>query len=221
MMRFVALLIAGCLTTFTHAEQPTETRVISHLEKLGATVKVDEEAPSSARLRVSFARLDDLNSIKLRDLTQLISLTIEDASRCTDKTMITIGTLKNLHELNLWRPNISNSGLTNLKSLKELHAVTLSECKVGDSGVAVLKDNSKIEVLDLSGSAITNAAGLTFKTLSNLKSLTVSKTKFGDSGLALLKDLKNLKEVQATNTDVSVKAAQTLEAAISGIRIRR
>jgi Leucine-rich repeat (LRR) protein len=108
-----------------------------------------------------------------------------------------------------------------LKTLKNLRELTLSDSKIGDAGIATFKDHAKLELLDVSGTLITNNAAQTFKTLSNLKTLCVAKTKFGDAGMATLKELKNLREVQATNTDVSVKAAQALEAAISGIRIRR
>ena len=86
---------------------------------------------------------------------------------------------------------------------------------------ARLKGLDTLEELDVSGTGITNAAGATFKTLTGLKLLAVTKTKFGDSGVAHLKELKDLKTLEAVNTDVSVKAAMALEAALPGIRVKR
>lgn len=220
-MRGLALLFMGVVSVAVQAaETPDEAKLIARLEKLGANVKVDEDA-TGARLRVTFKKLDDQTSAQLRGLTQLLSLTIEDASRCTDKTLVVISTLTNLEELHLWRPSITNNGVATLKTLKNLRELTLSECRIGDAGLAVLKDHAKLETLECSGTLITNNLGLTLQTIPNLKSLGVSKTKFGDTGLLALKDAKNLKSVQATNTDISVKGAQALEKAVPGVRIRR
>lgn len=211
---FAALI---CLTPFAlAADQSAE---IQKLEKAGATVRVDNDLMDGARLRVSFAALDDKATVALRGATHIGSLTIEDASRFTDRSMAIIGTLSGLQELNLGRPGITSSGMSHLKNLKELRKLYLLQAaKVYDSGVAYLKDLEHLEELDLSGSAITNSAASTFKGMSSLKLIAVPKTKFGDAGAAELKDMSGLKTLEA---DISVKAAMALEAAIPGIKVRR
>jgi hypothetical protein len=111
--------------------------------------------------------------------------------------------------------------LAHLKDLKELRRLYLVDARIYDSGVTHLKGLEHLEELDLSGTAITSAAGATFKEMLELKLLAVSKTKFGDSGADQLKGLKSLNKLEAVNTDLSVKAAMALEAEIPGIRIKR
>jgi hypothetical protein len=217
----LALLFA--VAPLAHAARtPEEAKDAEKLEKLGGTVTVDESLPESARLRVLFRKLDDKAATNLKGLTRIASLTVEDASGLTNRTLAVIGTLTNIRELALFEPGMTNSGMTSLKGLKELRKLYLMDAgKVSDAGVAALKGFDKLEELDLSGSAITSGSGATFKTLTALKLLSVSKTKFGDAGVAQLKELKELQKLEAVNTDVSVKAAMGLEEAIKGVRVRR
>lgn len=211
---FAALI---CLTPLAFAAD--RSAEIQKLEKAGATVRVDNDLVDGARLRVSFAALDDKAVVALRGATHIGSLTIEDASRLTDRSMAIVGTLTGLQELNLGRPGITSTGMSHLKNLKELRKLYLLQAtKVYDSGVAYLKDLEHLEELDLSGSAITNSAASTFKGLSSLKLIAVPKTKFGDAGAAELKDMSGLKTLEA---DISVNAAMALEAAIPGIKVQR
>jgi hypothetical protein len=202
------------------AEEPTDQ--VARLEKAGATVTVDDSLPEAARLRVTFGKLDDKGAAALQKATQIATLTVEDASKLTDRSMALIGRLTNLRELSLFQAGITNAGMAHLKGLKELRKLYLVEAtKVFDSGVASLKGHAKLEELDLSETSITNLAAATFKTFPALKLLAVNKTKFGDAGAAQLKDLKELKRLEAVNTELSVKGAMTLESALPKIRILR
>jgi Leucine rich repeat len=203
------------------AGPPTPAHVAEKLEKAGAKVTADQSMTGAAGLRVSFATLDDKTAAVLRNCPHIVCLTVDDAAKVTDRTLAVIGTLSDLRELTLTQPAMTNSGLAHLKGLKGLRKLFLFNAKVSDSGVTYLKGLDDLEELDLSGSAITSAAASTFKELSGLKVLAVSKTRFGDAGAEKLKDLKDLKELDAVNTDLTVKGAQSLEAAIPGIRVRR
>jgi Leucine-rich repeat (LRR) protein len=190
----------------------------SRLEKAGARVKVDDSLASDAKLRVSFMQLDDKAAVALRGATNVGSLTVENASRLTDRSLAIIGTLTNLRELTLIKSAITSTGMSHLKNLKELRKLVLMDAKVFDSGVTNLKELEHLEELDLTGTGISNSAAATFKELTNLKLLAVSRTKFGDAGALQLKALTSLKTLEA---DISVKAANALEAEIPKIRIRR
>jgi hypothetical protein len=222
-MRFLVCLTSlACLTPPTFAANKSdEAKERDRLERAGARVTTDDGMPGSARLCVSFAKLDDKTAATLKGCKHITALTVEDASKLTDKTMAVVGTFTGLRELSLFKPAITSAGLAHLKDLKELRKLYLVDARVYDSGVASLKGLESLEELDLSGTAITSAAGATFRELPALKLLAVSKTRFGDGGAAQLKELKNLKKLEAVNTDVSVKAAMTLEAEIPGIRIKR
>ena len=213
----LSLSILVCLAPIAlAAEQSAE---IQKLEKAGARVRVDNDLMNEARLRVSFDSLDDKAAVALRGATHVGSLTVEDASHFTDRSMTILATLTNLQELNLGRPGITSTGMSHLKNLKELRKLYLLQAtKIYDAGVAYLKDLQHLEELDLSGSGISNAAASTFKAISTLTMIAVPKTKFGDAGAAELKDMSGLKTLEA---DVSVKTAMDLEAAIPGIKIRR
>jgi hypothetical protein len=222
-MRYhIALSLFIILGPPTDAADPAdESQTAEKIEKAGARVSVDADMPGPAHLRVAFASLDDKSAAVLKNSPHVACLTVEDASKVTDRTLAVIGTLANLRELTLVHPGITNSGVSSLKGLKELRKLFLLEAKVTDTGVSSLKGLEHLEELDLSGSGITNGAATTFKALSGLKLLAVSKTKFGDAGALQLKEMKELQELDAVNTDLSVKAAQALESAIPGLRIRR
>jgi len=221
-MRFVLTLTTiACLAPFAVAAKADEAKERDRLEKAGARVTVDNGMPGTARLRVNFSKLDDKLVTSLKGCTHVAALTVEDAAKLTDKTLAIIGTFHELRELSLFKPAITSAGLAHLKDLKELKKLYLIDARVYDAGVAHLKDLDKLEELDLSGTGITNAAGATFKDLPALQLIAVSKTKFGDAGADRLKELKDLKSLEAVNTDLSVKGAMALEAAIPGVKVRR
>src|SRR5262245_22213218 len=213
--------LAATATIALAAPVAEETKERERLEKAGAQVKLDDSLPREAHLAVTFDKLDDKAAAELKGLKHVGKLTVEDASKLTDKSLAVIGTWSELRELSLTKPGITNAGMAPIKGLKQLRKLYLIDAKVYDSGVAVLKTLDRLEELDLSGSGITNAAGATFKDLPDLTLLAVNKTKFGDTGAAYLKELKSLKKLEAINTDVSVKAAMALEEAIKGVRVRR
>ncbi len=220
-MRKLTCLI--CLLAFapmTRADRSAdEKKAVERIEKVGATVRVDESLPATARLKVSFARLDDKAAIALKGSVQIGSLTIEDASKLTDRGLSILATLTGLRELTLIRPAVTNAGLSNLKSLKELRKLYLMDAKISD--LSAVKGLTKLEELDVSGTAITSAAASNIKSLADLQLLAVSKTKFGDAGVEQLHELTHLKVLDAVNSDVSVKGAVALEKAIPKVRVRR
>src|SRR5262245_15006398 len=118
MRLFVSLVALTCLAPVAFAAD--RSAEVQKLEKAGATVRVDNDLMDGARLRVSFASLDDKSAVSLRGATHIGSLTVEDASHFTDRSMTILSTLTNLQELNLGRPGVTSSGMSSLKNLKEL-----------------------------------------------------------------------------------------------------
>lgn len=222
-MRLVLSLTAlTCLAPIAFAGKPTdEQKEADRLEKAGAQVTFGDGMPDGARLQVRFPRLDNKAAAALKGCTHVAILTVDDASKLTDRTMAVLGTFTGLRELTLIKPVLTGTGLAQLKDLKDLHKLYLIDARLYDASIAHLKGMESLEELDVSGTGITNAAGATFKTLTGLKMLAVDKTKFGDAGVAELNELKNLKQLEVVNTSVTVKAAMALEAAIPGVRVRR
>jgi hypothetical protein len=217
---FLSLTALVCLTSLAAAKSD-EAKERERLEKAGARVTIDDGMPDAARLRVSFSKLDDKTAATLRGCSHVAAITVEDASKLTDKTLAVIGTFAGLRELALFKPAITAAGLGHLKDLKELRKLYLVDSRLSDSGLTPLKHLENLEELDLTGCGITSASASTFKEIASLQLLAVSRTRFGDTGTAQLKGMKNLKKLEAMGTDVSVKAAMALEAEIPGIRISR
>jgi internalin A len=210
-MRKFACLLALVICSLAHAADNG-----TKLEKLGAKVTSTPDG-----LHVRFARLDDKSAAILKGMTDISTLIVEDGSKLTDRSMAAIGTLKELHELQIFTSSITSTGVAQLKSLDDLKVLYLVDCKLGDSGVGELKGLEKLEDLDISGTAITNVAGSHLQKLAALKLLCVSKTKFGDEGMNALGSAPKLKSVYANNSNVTEKGAKELEAAITGVKVRR
>lgn len=69
----------------------------------------------------------------------------------------TLGNMKELTTLSLWRSNVTNGGLKNLASLKKLTSLSLADTKVDDTGLKELAPFQSLNNLDLSGTKVTDA----------------------------------------------------------------
>src|SRR5689334_8996496 len=80
LMRFVLTLTTiACLTPFALAAATDEAKERGRLEKAEARVTIDDGMPDVARLRVSFAKLDDKAATALKGCTHVAALAVEDA----------------------------------------------------------------------------------------------------------------------------------------------
>lgn len=113
-------------------------------------------------------KLTDSGLQLLRQLPSVTSVNLSGSQRTdsglwsislTDYGIDSIAVLANLRELRLGGTAIGAGGLEKLKGLRQLERLNLQGCKrVGDDAVAVLASFHALRLLDLNGSAITQAA---------------------------------------------------------------
>jgi eukaryotic-like serine/threonine-protein kinase len=94
--------------------------------------------------------------------------------------------------------NLTDAGLTHLKSLTSLQSLDLAHCRqVTDAGLAHLKDLTSLQSLNLSSCRQVTSIGLAhLKSLTSLQSLNLAHCRqVTDTGLARLKDLISLQSL--------------------------
>lgn len=74
---------------------------------------------------------------------------------------------------------------------------------ITDVDLERLKEKTRLTLLDLSGTRITNAGLVHLRGMTNLEELTLDKTKVTDAGLVQLKWLVSLKGLSLENTNIS------------------
>ncbi len=218
----LSLLVAVSSSTRAADANKDEMKAIATIEKLGATVKIAEEMEGPARLKVTFDKIDDKAATTLKGMTQIAVLISGNASGLTDRGITLLAGIPNLTELTLEKANITSAGIAPLKALKNLKSLSLhGASKLNDSGVAVLKEIKGLTELDLSKTALTDASFAHFKAMESLKTLYLLDTKVTDKGLVNIKGHKSLKMLGVGMTSITPKAAQEVETATEGLRIRR
>src|SRR5262249_29606093 len=97
--------------------------------------------------------------------------------------------------LGLGRTQVSNAGLTHLKTLTNLSILKLNDSPVSDAGLTHLKP------------------------LTNLSTLYLVRTQVSDAGLASLEGLKSLRHLDLTGTKVTDKGVDAFRKALPKCRI--
>lgn len=222
MLGFLVALIGLPATTLAADANKDEIKAITTIEKLGGSVKIDNEAEGPARLKVMFDKLDDRILTSLKGMTQISVLITSNAAGVTDRGMALISNIPNLQELTLEKAGITATGITHLKNLQNLKSLSLhGSIRINDAAVGLIKELKGLEELDLSKTALTDASFNHFNAMNSLKKLYLLNTKITDKGIVNLKGHKSLKLVGVGMTSISAKVAQEVEMATEGLRIRR
>jgi Leucine-rich repeat (LRR) protein len=150
----------------------------------------------------------DMSKMKLRDcgittkgivehIGKFPNITALDLSETTikDAALVEIGKLEKLEDLNLWHTRVSDSGLVALVGSK-LKRLNLDDTNIGDGALEHL---SKMETLEF---------------------LHIGKTAVTDEKIGDLAKLKNLKDLILTNTGLSKKAVDGLQAKLPNTKIK-
>ena len=194
-------------------------------------------------LQISTTVLDDDDLAKLKTTYCLESLALE-RGRFSDKGMVHLQGLINLHFLSILSGNVSDDGLKYLKRMSKLHTLWLNNCReVTDGGLEHLKDLKKLRILGLRGTQVTGVGlkhlkGLTklealdlattnitdaglqhLNGMTNLQILCLSETQVTDVGLEYLKVMTNVKGLLLTNTKISYERLEALRLALPACNI--
>ena len=94
-------------------------------------------------------------------------------------------------------------------------ALNLSQAKIGDNGLRLIASNwPRITAMNVSETAITDAALDALPSLPNLGKLDIRETQVSDSGIGSLKKLKKLKWLNITGTQITAAGVAELRAAL-------
>lgn len=124
--------------------------------------------PNLRHLTMGGHKLTDMGLQALRQMPQLEYLDIGGQQRTdsglwlvsvTDRGMEAVGTLSNLRELRLKALTVTARHLDKLWGLKGLERLNLQDCKrIGDDAVETLAALTQLKILDVTGTAMTEAA---------------------------------------------------------------
>jgi hypothetical protein len=140
--------------SFTSQALKTLAPILPNLELLDLSPSfiLDEGiADLSACRRLKSLTLDTISPTglaSLKDLKELVSLSLEDAA-ITDDALVNLQGLINLKTLNLGNSNISDAGLEHLVGLKKLEELTIAGGTVTDAGLIAIRKLPALKKLDI------------------------------------------------------------------------
>ena len=118
-------------------------------------------------------------------------------------------------------PNLSDSGLVNLKGLTQLQTLDLNGTKVTDAGLMHLIGLPRLDFLSLANTAVSDAGLAQLNGLPRLQTLNLIGTQVTDAGLARLKELTKLQSLELHATKVTDAGVEDLQKALPNCKIIR
>ncbi len=158
------------------------------LEKLGATIQIEQPEGQDASTRVSLLKTwtGDVESLKTLAELPNVRVVYVDTETVGDAVVEPIGQLTTLNSLTLMSPQITDAALTHLSGLEELELLFLTGTQVTDAGLENLNALKNLKVLALSQTPITDKAVETLKQLGSLRALYLIKTELSDEAIEAL-----------------------------------
>src|SRR5262249_42586881 len=145
----------------------------------------------------------------LKKASQIGSLDVFDATRCTDKGYATLKELPHLRRLLLGKSEMTPASAKAVAQCKELRRLYLAGSGLTDAELASLKPLTSLVWLDISDNPqITDKGMTTLKSLERLQALYLGKTGITDKGLMELKSLDGLRSLNVVSTKVTGEAAE-------------
>jgi hypothetical protein len=136
--------------------------------------------------------------VPLADLHRLEVLDLGSNPDLTDNDLTVLMDLPFLRELSLDRPSWAAPGIWNWRHNIDALAPTIAAL-------------TRLEILDLSGTDLSDAGLAKLATLRNLKTLHLSQTAITDASLPMLRSLPSLVELNVMDTKITPKAALRLQ----------
>lgn len=150
----------------------------------------------------------------LRELTDLTTLSINQASSFTDAGLQNLEHLTKLTLLSLRSPMVTSDGLAHLHRLSNLENLHLTRALITNDGLAHIKRFTKLKSLSLINTKITDSGLANLSGLTDLQSLFLSGTDIGDAGLAHLVTLSKLRMIMAPGTRITAAGAAKLKRSV-------
>jgi hypothetical protein len=176
------------------------TGVQAAIEAAGGTVDRD----GTRIVGVGLAKAPALETIRplLPQLRDLEELNLGNPA-VTDADVRALQGLPKLRSLGLMGASIGDEALEVMKTLPALRILNIVGTKVTDAGLAHLGDLTALEYLGLKGTAVGDAGLGNLTKLTHLTNLNLADTKVTDAGLVHLAGMMRLESVNLSNDDVT------------------
>lgn len=165
--------------------------------------------PSLEYLDLSGATLTDAGLERMAATLPNLKGLVLDFTHVSADGMRHLAKFANLERLRYQGMAFDDSIAHHLSSLSKLRMLT-GDIQFSDSGVKELSSLRNLEVLDLEGSAVTDASMPVLKDMHALKELTLQHTGVTDEGFAMLAGLQTLERVQLTRNKMTTRCVETL-----------
>jgi len=157
--------------------------------------------------------LEGLSPWSATEIELLYSFFTGDRLTDADLTQLA-GRARDLRELYLQSPGVTDAGLVHLRDLVELTTLYLGGTSITDAGLVHLSSLLGLRTLNLAGTAITDAGLSHLRGLTGLRKLVLWGTRVTDVGLVHLRALAGLRELDLEQTQVSAAGAEDLRQAL-------
>ena len=154
---------------------------------LAQTLVGDESLPAVARfkklrrLRLARTSVTGAGLTALTGLGELRDLDLSECASLDDAAVESVGQLRSLERLNLWRVPIGDAGVARLRSLTKLKWLNLDNTLLSDAGLDALTGMERLETLHIGSTAVSNAGTPTLAKLMSLRELYLARTAVDDA----------------------------------------
>jgi hypothetical protein len=151
---------------------------------------------------VGFGGVNDTTLLRIGCLSQLEELDLNDV-QSTDAGLANLSGLRALRKVHLKGRRFTDRALANLKGLPSLRELGLRECTFTDDGLKNLERLSELQILGLTDCKITDAGLAHLKDLRALTNLGLTNCQITDAGLSHLKEMTNLEYLILNRTNIT------------------
>jgi penicillin V acylase-like amidase (Ntn superfamily) len=137
-----------------------------------------------------------------RDGARVVSASFAKATNL-DAVLLLLPQLRDVEELSLANPNLTDAHVKALQGLPKLRSLGLMGAPIGDDALAVMKTLPALRELNVIGTKVTDAGMVHLRDLKSLEYLGLKGTAVGDAGLAELKGLTGLNTLNLADTKVT------------------
>lgn len=216
-----ALAFTFLLAGFAMTADPQEEEAFKVVRQLGGKAVLDDRLDAGQQVAVTFDTGTDLLLTTLSKLPAIGGITINDASKCTEKGFLALKELPNLQKLVLSKSNVNDAAAQILGSIRPIGLLYLGEAKITDAGLVGYGKLKHLKVLDLYNNPKLTDRGVSHLVgLPKIEELNLSGTKVSDKAIVHLKELKTLKLLRLTNTGITKEGVATLEKELPKATIR-
>jgi hypothetical protein len=198
-MKKICLAVLLLLILAVAGYSAPSDRITAEVARLGGKIEFDETRADRPITKI------DLHSTQVTDA---------DLSFLNDER----NALKELRYLDLRLTHIGDTGVHHLRKLTSLQTLNLFRTNLGDIGLADLKDLRQLRVLLIGGTRVTDAGLVHLRRFNRLQKLSLFQTQVTDAGIPNLKVLSSLEQLLISGTRITDLGTKELQKALPNLK---